>query len=94
MLVMKISLGMKKETLFPNLQKLLRQKSLQEAVNEETTGNVVNPTDAEKETTVVEETAEVPETKEMWKKAKSSRKRLRKKKRLRQQQKLRGDNRA
>ena len=35
-----------------------------EAVNEETTGNVVNPTDAEKETTVAEETAEVPETKE------------------------------
>ena len=35
-----------------------------EAVNEETTGNVVNPTDAEKETTAAEETAEVPETKE------------------------------
>ena len=35
-----------------------------EAVNEETTENVVNPTDAEKETTVAEETAEVPETKE------------------------------
>ena len=30
-----------------------------EAVNEETTGNVVNPTDAEKETTAAEETAEV-----------------------------------
>ena len=35
-----------------------------EAVNEETTENVVNPTDAEKETTAAEETAEVPETKE------------------------------
>ena len=35
-----------------------------EAVNEGTTGNVVNPTDAEKETTAAEETAEVPETKE------------------------------
>ncbi|MFR2317830.1 MAG: doubled motif LPXTG anchor domain-containing protein [Enterocloster sp.] len=35
-----------------------------EAVNEETTGNVVNPTDAEKETTAAEETAEVPEIKE------------------------------
>ena len=35
-----------------------------EAVNEETTENVVNPTDTEKETTAAEETAEVPETKE------------------------------
>ena len=35
-----------------------------EAVNEETTENVVNPTDAEKETTAAEETTEVPETKE------------------------------
>ena len=35
-----------------------------EAVNEETTGNVVNPTDTEKKTTAAEETAEVPETKE------------------------------
>ena len=35
-----------------------------EAVNEEITENVVNPTDAEKETTAAEETAEVPETKE------------------------------
>ena len=35
-----------------------------EAVNEGTTENVVNPTDAEKETTAAEETAEVPETKE------------------------------
>lgn len=35
-----------------------------EAVNEGTTGNVVNPTDAEKETTAAEETTEVPETKE------------------------------
>lgn len=35
-----------------------------EAVNEETTENVVNPTDAEKETTAAKETAEVPETKE------------------------------
>ena len=33
-------------------------------MNEETTENVVNPTDAEKETTAAEETAEVPETKE------------------------------
>ena len=35
-----------------------------EAVNEETTENVVNPTDAENETTAAEETEEVPETKE------------------------------
>lgn len=35
-----------------------------EAVNEETTENVVNTTDTEKETTAAEETAEVPETKE------------------------------
>ncbi len=35
-----------------------------ETVNEETTENVVNPTDTEKETTAAEETAEVPETKD------------------------------
>ena len=35
-----------------------------EAVNEETTENVVNPTDTEKETTAAKETEEVPETKE------------------------------
>ena len=35
-----------------------------EAVNEETTENVVNPTDAENETTAAEETEEVPETKD------------------------------
>ena len=56
-----------------------------EAVNEETTGNVVNPT--KKRPQLLKKPQKFRKLRKMWKKAKSSRKRLRKK-RLRQQQKL------